>query len=114
VVRGGDVCELRHAALVQYHNYLIPAQQMQTIDIQAGYGLGGSALFCRNASRRSPARLQSTGKASSKWLKTQAMIAAAGGGGRRRFKKSVALGAHLLSHISLDEPCSLDQAPSMC
>jgi hypothetical protein len=52
VVRGGDVCELRHAALVQYHNYLIPAQQMQTIDIQAGYGLGGSALFRRNASRR--------------------------------------------------------------
>jgi hypothetical protein len=36
LARGGHVCKLRQAALVQYHNYLIPGPQVQTIDIQAG------------------------------------------------------------------------------
>ena len=75
LARRGDVCELGQTVLVQYHNYLVQGQEVQTIDIQAGYGFGGSDYAFRN----SLARLWSTGQAS-KWQKRNDVSGRGGGG----------------------------------
>ena len=78
------MCELGQTVLVQYHNYLVQGQEVQTIDIQAGYGFGGSDYAFRN----SLARLWSTGQAS-KWQKRNDVSGRGGGINKSRATQSL-------------------------